>query len=365
MEKTHINKGLMLFILVIAFASCTNTYRSNISFNEEYTLKHQLYDTELMISIGRIKVVDTLLICISLQQMPFCKVYSIPSGMKEVGSYGSIGNGPQEFLQPLLTYSYDNTFGLNELNKNELAIIELNNEDGQLFIEEQKRLKGTYEQRKEEIPLRDYHYLRLDSAHYISLLRGGEGRFFSLLDSALMPIRRFGESPIPEELPVMASYSALNGCIAANNGVMAFATTQLPYLACYRMQSGEMYKQWSFFYDQPHYGVRNEELLFDKEKSFGKVLNLEMDDRYIYVLYLDQLLSEYDYNKIEKSCANKVLVFDHEGNAVAKLHLDCRIYEMTVSGDRTKLFGIAPLPDPALVAFDLPEELKKQKGFID
>ena len=114
-----------------------------------------------------------------------------------------------------------------------------------------------------------------------------------------------------------------------------------------------------FFYDETYYQVRNDDLLFSKETSFGDPLNLAMDSEYIYVLYLDQLLSEHDGKDPEKSHANKVLVFDHQGNTVAELNLGCRIYQMALSSDKTKFYGIANLPEPVIVEFELPKEMMK------
>ena len=45
------------------------------------------------------------------------------------------------------------------------------------------------------------------------------------------------------------------------------------------------------------YGVKNGDLLYDREKSSGMVLDLDVDKHYVYLLYLDQLLSEYDFKK--------------------------------------------------------------------
>lgn len=69
--------------------------------------------------------------------------------------------------------------------------------------------------------------------------------------------------------------------------------------------------------------MKNDDLLFDKEKAMGPVLDVKMDENYIYVLYMDQLLSDYDYFNSEKSCSNKILVFNHSGNIVTQLNLNC------------------------------------------
>ena len=325
-------------------------------FGKAYDLRHKAYDTELMFRFASIQVLDSLLLIFSYDSDNICSFYSISDRMKPVCQYGRLGNGPHEFLQPALTYAYKNTFGLNEVNKQELFIMEINpDKNGQLFVTEKKRLKAPYKMKKGELVLPDAFFTRLDDSHYISRICGGENNFFSLLDSNLQPIERFGESPVKEELSPLASRNRLQGIMATYEGAMFFAANSLPYLASYRLESGKMRKIWSFYYHEPHYYVRNGDLLFDKEKSFGQVLDLDMDGQYIYLLYLDQLLSEYDYAKTDKSLANKVLVFDYAGNAKAVLKLDCRLQQMALSKDGRKLYGISQLPEPTIVEFDLPE----------
>ena len=350
----------IFFILTLCygFVGCSKVTNvtDTVNFENEYNLKHKTYNTELLFQIGYMQAVDSLLLIANLNADTICSFYSTHENMKKVYQYGVIGNGPNEFLQPLLTYSCHNTFGLNEVNKQELMILEIKSKEGKFSVNEQKRLKAPYKKRKGELTLSDYYFIRLNDSLFVSQVCGGQDNFFSLLDNSLQPIQRFGESPIQEELTPYASRVRLHGNIAACNGTMCFTPNKIPYLACYRLESNVMKKKWSLYYNKAYYGVKNGDLLFDKEKSFGQVLDLDMDQQYIYLLYLDQLLSEYDYSKTEKSTANKILVFDYEGNAVAILNLDCRLQKVALAKDCHKIYGIAQLPEPTIVEFELPSK---------
>ena len=91
------------------------------------------------------------------------------------------------------------------------------------------------------------------------------------------------------------------------------------------------------------------------------MLDLLIDNEYIYLLYSDKLLSENDELEMSSYAGNKVLVFDYRGNGIAELNLSCWMRQIALSTDRTKLYGIAQLPEPTIVEFELPECFNDEK----
>ena len=146
--------------------------------------------------------VDTFLVMTHVAQNDFCHVYSIPSGMKKIHTWGSLGNGPGEFLQPIITYAHENTFGLNDVNIQMLAVMSLKGNGNAIEIEELSRKKTPYKRVQGELNPADYNFVRLDEQHFVSLLCGKDGSFFSLLDANLQPLQRFGESPVGNKISV-------------------------------------------------------------------------------------------------------------------------------------------------------------------
>lgn len=356
---THFIKTVCLLTTIILFASCNfvNHREGLEKFGKIYDLKVKNRQ-ELLIGNGRMAMADSFLIIVSSGSNDICKVYSVYDNNKEICAYGKIGNGPNEFIQPLLTYAWNDEFGLNEINKQELTALSIGKTyAGEVIVSEKKRLKAPYRRKKGKWVPADYFITKLDSLHYVSLVGVEDGRFFTLSDSALMPVDYFGELPVKEDLSFIAARNRLSGRIATYNGKMVFGTTKLPYLAFYGICDEKMEKMWSLYYAETGYGVKNGDLLFDKDKAKGPLLDLKMDSRYIYVLYLDQLLSDYDYNNAEKSTSNKILVFDYDGNNIAGFNLDCRIQEMAVLAEGRKLYGLTQYPDFSLIEFVLPDEL--------
>lgn len=355
----HLARIVYILMVTIVLISCSHTNKNGsvVGKVKEYDLR-SFAQKELFIANGRMAMTDSFLVVVSHQQNNICTLYDVYNRMEEVCVYGNKGGGPTEFIQPLLTYSYGNTFGLNEVNKQELIIMEVDKtSEKKITLHEKKRLKALYKVQKDKWIPSNYYFVKLNDEYFVSLIGTEDGRFFTLSDSTLSAIENFGESPIEEELSAIAARNRLNGRIVAYNGKMAFAATKLPYLALYDMCNEKMVKKWSLYYAETNYGVKNGDLLFDREKAIGPLLDLKMDSKYIYLLYMDQLLSEYDYFDSEKSCSNKIVVFDHSGNKVACLKLDCRIQEMAVFSKELKLYGIAQKPDIFLVEFNLPKEL--------
>ncbi|WP_294627620.1 BF3164 family lipoprotein [uncultured Bacteroides sp.] len=343
---------IFIVFFSVLLSSCNlNGNKNTITF-KTMDVKCEQLDTELLINIGWIGCIDTFLIMTHITQKDFCNVYSIPSGMKKIYTYGSLGNGPGEFLQPMLTYTYKKTFGLNDINTQTLAVMSLNDNENGVVIKESSRNRVPYKRKKGELNPADYNFVKLDDKHFVSLLCGKDGSFFSLLDSNLQPLLRFGESPIEEEVSVQSSRLNLKGCLSAYDGNMVFATNKLPYLAKYHLENNVMLKDWSFYFDQSFYKCKNKDLLFSKERSFGQVLDLAMDSKYIYVLYLDQLLSEYDFKDTNKSMANKILIFNYDGKPVAKMNLDKRIYRIALYPKMNKIIGLGNMPEPTLILLD-------------
>ena len=353
----HLNLISIGIIGLFLVSSCSDVVHrvGTVDFKQSYDLKHKGNGTEIMSDGGPLFVIDSLLGVFSYKSEWLCTFYSIPDRMKEIGGYGSFGNGPREFLQPAYSYVYGSTIGISEVNKHELVRLDVSYKNGKLFVSERKRLKTPYKMKKDELVLPLCDFFRLDDKHYVAPHRSLDNDFYTLLDDSLQPVSSFGEPPIPEELPPYASFTRLHCHTSVHEGTMFYALNDLPYLACYRLESGQMQKQWSFYYNEAHYAVRNNDLLYDRDKTFGQVKDLDTDGQYVYLLYLDQLLSEYDGTKTEKSLANKILVFDYEGNGVAVLNLDCRLSNMALSKDSRTLYGIANLPEPTIVEFDMPK----------
>lgn len=335
-------------------SSCVSKYDNN--FEQEYELDYTFLK-DIFLNNPQVEVMDSFLILLShTENEKVCNFFSIEDNYKEIGNYGKIGNGPYEFKQPILTYANGSTFGINDINDMTLSIMKIMNRDT-FMIREQVRLKAPYLIKKNEYVPKCTHFRLIGKRNYVSTSYVEDGKMFMLSDSLLQPISFFGDSPIVDELSMMMMRNRLQGHITTFQNCFVYGCTDLPYLAFYQLNNDKMEKKWDMFYKKEFYEVSNKDLKFYKDKSTGPLLDLRMDSKYIYALYMDQLLSEYDYYRTDKSCSNKIYVFDYNGEKVACLNLNCRLSKIAVDNKKHKIYGISHLPDYSLVVFNIPNEL--------
>ena len=359
MRRRTILLGL-LWSLIYLLSGCSfqRDVQSSGAFKSTYSLEHVKYDTELFVTgFPRIFSIDSFVLVISSDNDEFGKIFAADKEMKLIGEFGKIGNGPFEFQAPLPTFVSGTEIGINDFNKNELAIMELITDGDSARIVERNRLKAKPQIKSERIALKEYYYTRLVDSIYVALASGENGLFFSMSDSVLSHITYFGESPVKDEVGPLTRLNRLGGKIACHDGNMVYGANNFPYVGFYSLKGGEMEKRWSCFIDDTYYEVRGGELLFSRDRTFGKVLDVAINDRYVFVLYLDILLSQYDAKVSEQSYANKICVFDHIGNRIAIFNLDCRIGHFALSSTGSDIYGIAQLPDFSIVKFEIPQEL--------
>ena len=123
----------IIFILLCFLSSCSFESKTEFpAFDKEIRVDGEQSDTELLINMGWIDCVDTFLV-----------MTHVPSGMKKIHTWGSLGNGPGEFLQPIITYAHENTFGLNDVNIQMLAVMSLKGNGNAIEIEELSRKKNS------------------------------------------------------------------------------------------------------------------------------------------------------------------------------------------------------------------------------
>lgn len=347
----------LVYIFILILIACNGKHRdTNMSAENGPILKREPCESNLYSFASSIDILDSFLL-ISSYKDTVIRLYSIDS-FNPIYSYGDIGQGPFEFLQPLYTYCYGDEIGINDVNKNELVKLKLNGDSRFASIRESERLSlQSKKSTKGGFKLREMAITRLDSSSYITLRRGLDNDFFCLYDKNMSYLFSFGASPVDakSDKPLPRVCARLGGVLATNGkGTFCYTAYGFPYLSCYTYKEGKISVNCESLFEGTHYEIINDDLLFDKDRTKGRCLDVKMDDQYIYVLYSDALLSEYSNSEIETSMSNLIIKFDYSGKVISKYPLECYISNFAICNKTQMLYGIGYFPEQTIVKFKLP-----------
>lgn len=346
----------LIYIFILILIACNGKHRgANISVENGPILKHEPCESTLYSFASSIDILDSFIL-ISSYKDTVIRLYSIDS-FNPIYSYGTIGQGPFEFLQPLYTYCNGAEIGINDVNKNELIKLKISGDSSLVSITESERISLQSKSNiKGRFKLREMAITRLDSSSYITLHRGLDNDFFCLYDKNMSYLSSFGLSPVKvkSDKPLPRVCARLGGVLATNGkGSFCYAAYGFPYLSCYTYNKGEISVNCESFFEDTHYEIINDDLLFDKDRTKGRCLDVKMDDKYIYVLYSDALLREYSNSDIETSMSNLIIKFDYSGNVISKYSLDCYVSNFVICNKNQILYAIGYFPEQTIVKFNL------------
>ena len=346
-----------IFILLggaFLFFACANPKVVDAGQFREYEVRGKLYELEIFAEFPRIVSMDSLLMIYSDNSLgKLATIYSPHENMKKVGDWGNRGRGPGEFFVLEINSTYENRFFIHNLNQQELVVMELTKEPDSVKVKEMERFKFEYIVH-DNIGFEDRYISRLDDRHYVGVSFGGAGKFFSLYDDRMNWLGHFGDGPVDADLDPLNSRRSLSGHIATRDGAFVYSPMNLPIILFFRKEADTPERVWEDTFYNSYLRIDNRQINFDDDRTIGMVRDLEMGEKYIYVLFLDVPLADVSMASAETSAANIMFVYDHQGNRVARLNLDYRINKFCVTADEKTIYALAPTPEDRIVSFELP-----------
>lgn len=159
----------------------------------------------------------------------------------------------------------------------------------------------------------------------------------------------FGDHPVRQEIYTRPLLDYLSGSIGARGDELVYVSNSFGFISSYRYQKGELVKQWEKQLTDYLYEVKPRHINFDSLHCSG-FDGVYVADKYIYSLY-------NGYSKMMTSKRVKsILVFDHNGQPVARHYLPARVDNIRVDSKEEYLYATYVLnPENIyLVRFRLP-----------
>lgn len=193
-------KSSCIFLACLLFISCVNNRNSEV---KRTTSEYKVLNDEILTSIpGGLYLLNEHIAWFEpFTSGNFLHLLDMESGM-EVSSFGTIGQGPNEFVSPMVSNNiWNNCLYVYDVNGNSKGYfsVDKHNETGDAFVQSSKedsliRLKG--------------YTMRLDDNLYFGYNRDHEDKAYKLYDNGIETI--FGEYILPNKKQIFSSYIAYN-----------------------------------------------------------------------------------------------------------------------------------------------------------
>ncbi|WP_455591635.1 BF3164 family lipoprotein [Bacteroides sp.] len=264
------------------------------------------------------------------------------------GSFGIKGQGPGEWNHPQkIHFLGKNNVYCYDVGTSELKTFNLNN-FGQ--ISSSNIFKGSI-LTFDIMPISDSLFV-INGYYEKSAFRtvNNEGRIIDM--SGTYPYKNEEEKSIPDDFRSLAYQGTMR-----TNGrqQFVFVTSHARQIYLYKVTSdgniiktGEIIDSYAQYV--PDYSTKGSySVAFDSEvpECYKDVI---ASDKYIYALYSGRTYKDY---KLSCNECESLYVYDWTGKFVRLYKLDVPVTNICLNEQQNKLYGIANIPDPALVSFDL------------
>ena len=357
--KTKFALVLFSFSIICVFLGCKNSKKGSQDrlLTTEHSLQGELYDKDIIMRPISLFTIDSMLFIVSpMVSNGFGQIFDLNNDLEKLGEFGNIGHGPDEFVIPEPTFVGDDYFYMQDVNGRAIAKWGIFKTDNRIQASEISRLRfshyytsGIGSESRKINPLGD--------EYFVGLICDPENGYFTLYNKEMELIQAFGKPPVFE--PGMSAFShvsRLSGYLSTSGNSFAFAAMNIPYVAYYSIEKGDTIPtlKWEDTYGEISYTTENDVFRFT-DKAIGLNRDIQNRDKYIYILNIDILWTQIDFNIAEKSLAKAILVYNHEGERVARLELDYGLSFFFVSEDEKTIYGITQNPDYMVVKYNMPK----------
>lgn len=341
---------VLIFFLIISCGS-NNPKLSNGS----KILQHKILNPDMDVMYPSIRIFDTLALVVSLPTLKknnFISVYSL-NDYKQIISFANYGKAGDEFLRAAIVSgnSKEKHFSLFDSRKQKLFTYAIKEAPFlKVSLVESKSI-----QRFDEI-FQIEQLANYNDQYNVGVVVESNDGLLALFDNDYKLITTFCSNPYGDVLSIKDLLNFCRGNIAVKNKYIVYSTTHFPYIVCYSINDGKPEKLWEDKYMKSYHKIdaTTGELVFPKE-SPADLIGMHLGEKFIYLFLHDGKKIDLDFNIADKSDANKVLIYDYKGSRIAEFLLDQSFFRGTVSKNEKILYGIARVPEFALISFDLPD----------
>lgn len=356
-EQLTMKHFLLSCVIALSIVGCRTKQSDKSEFAPEITISHTVQNPDIFAQLpeGFFKL-DSILVVLSPRIGDgFGRLISRNS-FQEVGHFGTQGKGPTEVIWasafPYTNGGPDSSFMAYDLASRSVITYTLQKQGDSLTM----RAHNKRQVDQGDNPIQNnLKICRFGENHYMGACFHHKDSLFSLIDKNLQQIGYFGDSPIPEQISNAAA--RLQGHFVSAYDITLYVPFQWPYIACYTSINNQPVKLWEDDFAEKIYKIQAGKLTWEPKQTRGRTEDVKIGKQYIYILWYDDLLYNYIHRKDPMAIpgADVILIYDHDGNRIARLRTDIDLYNIELSEDERTLYALTA-PNCELVTFELPEK---------
>lgn len=333
---------LFISIAFLSFCSCDgikqNVYRVN---NQSYTI---VSDSVYSSMPGNMFYQDGLIYWEDARGYEdIIHVVNVQRG-KEIASFGDIGQGPEEFLDPEISLSPNGGLFLNDVEKPLEMLCRFSSENGSFQSFVSKYPNDRYATK----------LLHLDDERMLYLCPK-QDKLFHIYSNDTLSVT-FGDCPIIDEFN--NSYDIFQGKIGYNphQNLLIYSTIGFPYIAVYRNQGMENWMKVSEIKHNWDYTVSGGDLCFSSSVKHG-TWEMALTEDYIVLLQrdvdvegnMDRDLEGRNMTTVPRS----LFLYDYNLNLKKIINMPFRMLRLCGDIETNTVYAMAINPEFELIKIDL------------
>ena len=328
-------KNIIIIIAFFLISSCAFKKKDVQRIN----LQSQVLNDEIFTMMpGDLLLVDNYLVWSDpFARDYFLHVHSSLTG-EELGVMGKIGEGPKEFVTPII-----NRYCVNH----QIFAVDANGKTiGYLSIDSLINGKEPFSEvtdKENEMKME-----KMDHNLYIKSTDNGSDAYFRTIIDGQESF--WGVYPIPEMKEHIGSYKSYDPV----EGLFVFSSFNFPYLALYKREKSTFTLQWEHKSGEENYIITNGKIVFDRK--IKGVRDVCMSKDYIITLERDREKDPMDETTVRRNiskCPHTVFLYDYAGHLLRIVDVGMPIMRITANRNTNVLYMIGGNPDYVLAKCEL------------
>ena len=343
-KRIEMKKYICVYSLLFFFFSC----QQNGTEKEvlESSLQHEVLMNDEYV-IGKVRsmslLVDSIPVLVNAQSDVLFQFMDYKDSI--LIEFGNRGQGPNDFLFPTSLYKKsDNELSFWDVNRKRYSSMSVSLKDSEADFKHHFNIRDS---------LFHYEIFPIVENQYVASGMYEDYRLVILNEQGHFK-KGYGKCPSrdsrEEKISGILRSEVYQGRMAVSSSGkrLVHALLRADIISFYEVKTeGDLSLITEYTNSYPEYSYDTGAMGFS-----APIYNIDVSvtDQYVYILYSGRNFKE---SKDKAFLGNRIDVYDWEGRLVRKLHLDVDIKAMCITDDNKKIYAIAYLPDPVLVAFTL------------